>query len=216
MKNVILQNAHTDKFCPKTTSLRINRISFPAFTLTSGLIAVFLTGCFRPEVQQTVYPQTVNTLASVYEDLDVGGTGLPWGVVLQVDPSALVPCSFIRVVDGDTIIVADPDHSDSELRIRLIGIDAPESVNEDESKNTEEGREASQFMRDLLTDIDTVYLEYDNERFDQYGRTLAYVWIDIGDTYIMTNEIMLATNHAEPIYIEPNIKYADTFSSYGD
>ena len=69
-------------------------------------------------------------------------------------------------------------------------------------------------MKDLLADIDTVYLEYDVEEKDQYDRTLAYVWIDTGETYVMVNEIMLVTDNAEPVYIEPNLKYADDFRQY--
>lgn len=184
----------------------------PTCVLGLILLIIPLTGCFYPQPQQTVYPETVNTVAEVYEDNEVGGTGLPFGVTLQVDPSVLVPCDLERVVDGDTIIVHNPDGE--RLRVRLTGINAPESVHEDESKNTEEGRQASQFMKDLLEYVDVVYLEYDEAEFDQYDRTLAYVWIDTGDTYIMVNEIMLATDHAEPVYIKPNLRYADTFRLY--
>ena len=180
--------------------------------LAFTLLALPLTGCLEPKVQQTVYPQTINTAESVFSEHDYGGAGLPWGVKLQVDPSVLVPCELERVVDGDTIIVHNPDGE--RLRVRLTGINAPESVHEDESKNTEEGRDASQFMKDLLNEVETVYLEYDVGEFDQYGRTLAYVWIDSGSTYIMVNEIMLATDHAEPVYIEPNLRYADDFRQY--
>ena len=116
------------------------------------------------------------------------------------------------MVDGDTIIVHDPDGN--RLRVRLTGINAPESVHEDESKNTEEGRQASKFMKELLEDVDVVYLEYDEAQFDQYERTLAYVWIDIDGTYVMVNEIMLATDYAEPVYIKPNLRYADVFRQY--
>ena len=202
------------------------RISSPAKTLFSGhfphripvlalslvLSAALLAGCFEPKVQQTVYRETTNTEASVYSENDIGGTGLPFGVTLQVDPSVLVPCELERVVDGDTIVVHDPDGN--RLRVRLTGINAPESVAEDESRNTEEGREASKFMKELLADVKTVYLEYDEGRYDQYERTLAYVWIDTGTTYIMINEVMLATGHAKPVYIKPNLRYADTFRTY--
>ena len=180
--------------------------------LAASLLALPLTGCFDDIPQQTVYQTSVNTLASVYVEQDVGGTELPWGVTLQVDPSVLVPCEFERVVDGDTIIVHSPDGE--RLRVRLTGINAPESVHPDENQNTDEGRDASQFMKDLLSDVDTVYLEYDVSEKDQYDRTLAYVWIDTGDTYIMVNEVMLATDHAEPVYIEPNLRYANTFKKY--
>ena len=198
--------------CPKTTRAGVYSRTMAALALASALALVCLTGCFEPTVQATVYPQTINTDASAYSELDYGGQGLPWGVKLQVDPSVLIPCELERVVDGDTIIVHDPDGE--RLRVRLTGINAPESVHEDESKNTEEGREASQFLKDLLENTKTVYLEYDVEEFDQYDRTLAYVWIDTGKTYIMVNEIMLATNYAEPVYIKPNLRYADAFREY--
>lgn len=30
----------------------------------------------------------------------------------------------------------------------------------------------------------------------------------------MVNEIILATGHAKPVYIKPNLKYADDFRKY--
>ena len=38
------------------------------------------------------------------------------------------------------------------------------------------GKEASNYSKKTLTNQD-VYLEYDKEKQDRYGRTLAYVWI---------------------------------------
>lgn len=212
MKNVIKSNDHPISSLSKTGISRRFLHSIPAVALCLALASALLTGCFEPQVQQTVYKETSDTIASVYSENDVGGTGLPFGVTLQVDPEVLVPCELERVVDGDTIIVHDPDNK--RLRVRLTGINAPESVLEDESKNTEEGRDASKFLKELLADVKTVYLEYDEGRYDQYDRTLAYVWIDTGTTYIMVNEIMLATGHAKPVYIKPNLRYADTFRLY--
>lgn len=184
----------------------------PAVIASVSLLFMPVTGCLDPVVQQTVYPETVNTAASVFSENEIGGTGLPWGVTLQVDPSVLVAYEFERVVDGDTIIVHSKDGE--RIRVRLTGINAPESVHPTESENTPEGKEASQFLKDLLANVDTVYLEFDEAEKDQYDRTLAYVWIDTGSTYIMVNEIMLATDYAEPVYIEPNLRYADTFRQY--
>lgn len=212
MKNVIKTDGHNFSKRAKTSFPGHFPRLIPTAALCFTLAAVSLTGCFEPQVQQTVYKETSDTIASVYSENDVGGTGLPFGVTLQVDPEVLVPCELERVVDGDTIIVHDPDNK--RLRVRLTGINAPESVLEDESKNTEEGRDASKFLKELLADVKTVYLEYDEGRYDQYDRTLAYVWIDTGTTYIMVNEIMLATGHAKPVYIKPNLRYADTFRLY--
>ena len=212
MKNVIKPNKYRFFFPSKTSFAGHFRGLIPTALLCFTLAAVSLTGCFEPRVQQTIYKETSDTAASVFSGNDIGGTELPFGVKLQVDPSVLVACELERVVDGDTLIVHDPDGN--RLRVRLTGINAPESVLEDESKNTEEGRDASKFLKELLADVKTVYLEYDEGRYDQYNRTLAYVWIDTGTTYIMVNEIMLATGHAKPVYIKPNLRYADDFRKY--
>ena len=214
MKSIKQQSEHLFSDASESSLHGFKRLSVSLAAITAALLVLPLSGCFEPRPQQTKYELTVNTAASLYSDYDFGGDSLPFGVTLQVDPSVLICCEFDRVVDGDTIIVHDPDGN--RLRVRLTGINAEESVLEDESKNTDEGRAASAFIKDLLSNVDTVYLEYDEAQFDQYDRTLAYVWIDTGSTYVMVNEIMLATDHAEPVYIKPNLRYADTFRQYED
>ncbi len=77
-----------------------------------------------------------------------------------------------RVVDGDTIVVRGVG------RVRLIGVDTPETV--DPRRPVEFfGREASAFTKRLL-EGQRVRLEYDRERSDRYGRTLAYVYLHDG------------------------------------
>ena len=111
----------------------------------------------------------------------------------------------VRVVDGDTIIV---DLDGKDTRIRLIGIDTPESVHPDKSKNSEEGIIASDFTKELLTG-EKVYLEYDIEKIDQYDRTLAYVYLADGET--MVNALLVEEGYATTMTVQPNSKYADTF-----
>ena len=140
MKNVIKPDRY-HSFCPaKTSSAGHFRGLIPTVLLCFALIAAPLTGCFEPKVQQTVYKETSDTAAPVFSENAIGGTELPLGVKLQVDPPVLVACELERVVDGDTIIVHDPDGK--RLRVRLTGINAPESVLEDESKTSEAGRDA--------------------------------------------------------------------------
>ena len=198
------------------TKTRINR-SFAAAILGSALFCSLFTGCiwevsFPEESTGKVSVQATTAAGTTAVQTSAGSTERPYGVKLKADPSILVTCRSERVVDGDTIIVHDPDNN--RLRVRLTGINSPESVAEDESRNTEEGRVASKFMKELMKDIDTVYLEYDEGRTDQYGRTLAYVWIKNGSDYIMLNEVMLAAGHAKPVYIKPNLRYADDFRKY--
>lgn len=116
-------------------------------------------------------------------------------------------CDVIRVVDGDTIVVFQEGQ---EITVRLIGIDTPESVNPDESLNTAEGKEASEWMKELLTGA-KVYLEYDAAVEDDYGRTLAYVYLEDGET--MVNRLLLTNGLATIMTVQPNSKYENDFSS---
>lgn len=217
MKNVIKPDNYNDSPSSKSLVSGLSGRLIPTAILGLTILAVPLTGCVIDEPVQTVNQTTAviteNTV-QIEEQIEVssGDEERPYGVTIEADPNVLIECDLERVVDGDTIIVHDPDGN--RLRVRLTGINAPESVHEDESKNTEEGRQASKFMKELLEDVDVVYLEYDEAQFDQYERTLAYVWIDIDGTYVMVNEIMLATDYAEPVYIKPNLRYADVFRQY--
>lgn len=217
MKNVIKPDNYNDSPSSKSLISGLSERLIPTAILGLTILAVPLTGCVIDEPVQTVNQTTAvitEDTVQIEELIEVssGDEERPYGVTIEADPDVLIECDLERVVDGDTIIVHDPDGN--RLRVRLTGINAPESVHEDESKNTEEGRQASKFMKELLEDVDVVYLEYDEAQFDQYERTLAYVWIDIDGTYVMVNEIMLATDYAEPVYIKPNLRYADVFRQY--
>ena len=53
-----------------------------------------------------------------------------------------------------------------------------------------------------------VRLEYDVSRYDQYGRTLAYVYLENG-TFV--NALMVKNGYATVMTTPPNVKYADIF-----
>ena len=80
-----------------------------------------------------------------------------------------------RVVDGDTIIVRIEG---KEERVRLIGVDTPETVHPKKSVEYF-GKEASEFTRKMV-EGKKVILEYDWQRRDKYGRLLAYVYLEDG------------------------------------
>ncbi len=78
----------------------------------------------------------------------------------------------VRVVDGDTIVL------DGGERVRLIGVDTPETV--DPRRPVQRfGKEASAFTRRTV-EGKPVRLEYDEDTRDTYGRTLAYVYLSDG------------------------------------
>lgn len=124
-----------------------------------------------------------------------------------VEPILCGLYSVARVVDGDTIIVTIDGN---DVKVRMIGIDTPESVAPDEyyKENVPEGTVASDFTKELLSGK-SVYLEYDVQTEDDYGRTLAYVYLDDGVT--MVQRLLLSAGMAQTMTIQPNSKYADAF-----
>lgn len=92
-------------------------------------------------------------------------------------PRGLPQAAVDRVIDGDTV---DVDLNGKIERIRLIGMNTPESV--DPRRPVEcFGKEASNRAKALLSGK-TVYLETDDSQGtrDQYGRALRYIWLDNG------------------------------------
>lgn len=120
--------------------------------------------------------------------------------------------TLVSIVDGDTLYVIDS--TGQEIKVRLIGIDTPESVHADASKNNEYGKMASDHTKAILKDIDTLYLEYDIDQTDVYDRTLAYVWLskDTSDTGNMLNSRILMDGYAVDKVYKPNTRYAARFA----
>lgn len=114
------------------------------------------------------------------------------------------PYSVVRIVDGDTIVV---NMNGKNEKVRMIGVNTPESVSSDESKNCEQGKIASEYTKSHLTDKQ-IYLEYDTDKYDDYGRVLAYVYVNNE----MYNEKLLKIGYAETMTIPPNDKYALHFA----
>lgn len=74
-----------------------------------------------------------------------------------------------RVVDGDTLKV---NVNGKEESLRLIGVDTPESVHPEASKNTAEGKVASEYAKSMLEGKE-IAIEFDVQERDQYGRLLG-------------------------------------------
>ena len=110
------------------------------------------------------------------------------------------------VIDGDTIAIEDGKGT----LVRYIGIDTPEIERQD-SPGDPFSEEAKEFNGKLVRGK-SVRLEYDNERYDVYGRLLAYVFTD----GVSVNEQLLRSGLATPLFIKPNVKYMEAFTSASD
>jgi len=114
----------------------------------------------------------------------------------------------VEVVDGDTLDVRVA--SGQVERVRLVGIDTPESVAPDQPVECH-GPEASAALADLLPDGSPVRLERDVEARDRFGRLLAYVFRQPDGLFV--NEALAAAGEAEVLSIPPNTAYDATFTA---
>jgi len=127
----------------------------------------------------------------------------------QTQPSASQreKCELVNVIDGDTLTVVCATKKE---KVRLIGIDTPESVHSDSSKNNEYGALASDYTKELLEDVEYVYLEYDKSMYDDYDRMLAYVYLtEDGSFEDSLNYILASDGYALNKEFQPNVKYSD-------
>ena len=87
------------------------------------------------------------------------------GNVSSDPPDDLIPGRVVRVNDGDSAVVATED---SDIEVRLMGVNAPE---QDECHY----QDSTDHLAGLI-DGESVALEVIST--DQFDRTLAYVWLD--------------------------------------
>lgn len=112
----------------------------------------------------------------------------------DADISKMAKALVKRVIDGDTIEVTLEGKT---YKVRLIGVDTPETVAP--GRTVERfGKEAFQFTRSKL-EKKTVYLAFDWDLFDRYGRLLAYVYLS-DRTCFNAELIRLGYGHAYTKY----------------
>lgn len=106
-----------------------------------------------------------------------------------------------RVIDGDTVIISTGDH------VRLIGIDTPEI--DYKSGKTEAGAIAARdALQAMIAGQQQVLLVFDQQRVDQYGRTLAHLFLADG-TNVQAR--LLALGLAVPFPYPPDLKFVDCY-----
>ena len=113
----------------------------------------------------------------------------------EVDQEAKV----IDVIDGTTIIVP---YEGNPISCAYIGVSVPESENPLRSTISR----ARQFNKDLVAGK-TVRLEFDEQRYDKYGRLLAYVYCD--DVFV--NAELIRLGYGSVMIVSPNTRHAEHF-----
>jgi len=111
-----------------------------------------------------------------------------------------VKIQLVECIDGDTAWFMI---NGKKEKVRFLGIDTPESTNYIE----EYGKEASDYTCNLLTNAESIYLEYDinSDRYDKYDRVLGYIFVDNNNL----SELLLSNGYAKVYYIYGDYKYLD-------
>jgi len=135
----------------------------PRFFPILLLLTILVLGILR--LQPAAIPPLPNALPTPTEP--TFGVPARWGMVE-------------RAVDGDTILLVGGE------RVRLLGVNTPETTSPNKPPEPF-GPEASAFTSQHVQGRQ-IRLEFDVERFDKYGRTLAYVYID----ELFLNEALIA------------------------
>ncbi len=105
-------------------------------------------------------------------------------------------CIVAAVSDGDSFRCTD------DRRVRLLLLDAPEM------SQRPFGTRSRDALRRVLARGDTAWLEYDVQREDRYGRTLAHVWTaELGGTHL--NLQQARDGWAVAVVFPPNVRHIE-------
>src|SRR5699024_4134059 len=137
------------------------------------------------------------------------GGDAPGGV-----PERAQPATVARIVDGDTLELsadrAGPALSTtSQIDVRLLEIDTPETVDPNEPEQCY-GQQAAAQLKQLAPPGSTVWVQRDEELTDRYGRYLLYLWNSEG-TFV--NLSLAKDGYARAVLYQPNDKHWDTISA---
>ncbi|WP_176761711.1 thermonuclease family protein [Tessaracoccus oleiagri] len=112
-----------------------------------------------------------------------------------------------RVVDGDTLIASV---AGEPITIRLLNIDTPETKHPDLPVQCL-GDEATEWLAMRLPQGSKIAIEYDKQRTDHYGRTLAGVFEDGA----LVNAEIAGQGLGVPAYYAPNDRFlSDVEAAY--
>lgn len=147
-------------------------------------IAIATAACSRTDSRGAQVPGR-STVAAVASAADEAGRE-------PADSAApREQCRVRRITDGDTL------HCTNGLKVRLIGIDAPEL------RQKPFGAESRAALASLLPVNVPVELERDVTPTDRYQRRLAHVWLK----GMLVNEMMVRQGWAVLYTVPPNVKY---------
>ena len=172
------------------------------------LLALACTKASEPE-PDTSSPSALDTADTVVPDVpdpieQIDETDLPQGDEPCRGP---VLGTVSEVVDGDTIKAETGRGVES---VRLIGVNTPE-VDHSGPDDDCFGEESKAYLTAMIKGK-RIWLTFDEECQDQYGRTLAYVHRGT-DQNSFVQRMLLQGGWASSYAVQPNVSFRDVFES---
>ncbi len=180
---------------------RPHRPFMRAATACVAAALLLLSGCAEPAQDQLANSAAGTTANSTTNNTTSNTTGSTSNTATNrsersTSNNARDLCVVASVTDGDSMRCV------AQGRVRLLLLDAPEM------SQPPFGAQSRDALRRLINRGDTVWLEYDLQREDQYGRTLAHVWTSPdGGTHV--NLAQAAGGWAVAVVFQPNVRYIE-------
>ncbi|MEI4769711.1 thermonuclease family protein [Psychrobacillus sp. FJAT-51614] len=126
------------------------------------------------------------------------------GITKTSGTSEQIPVELIEVIDGDTIKV---NYNGNVETIRYLLIDTPETNHK--QLGTQPLSDEAKYRNNEILNSGELTIEFDvGNRLDDYGRMLAYIYID----GVSVQESLLEEGLARVAYVfPPNTRYLDDF-----
>ncbi len=141
-----------------------------------------------PALLAGLFPLAIFLLAGCQSSDSVGSS-----------PDLATGATVSKVIDGDTIEIV---LNRKNLRVRLLGVDAPESVHPQLPIQCF-GQEASTALSNLLPPGTQVEIERDVQAQDHFDRFLLYVYR--ADDGLFVNQWLVENGLADESHYEPNV-----------
>lgn len=131
------------------------------------------------------------------------------GSVATASASPLINNTYLvsKVIDGDTFEIKV---NGSTVRVRMVGIDTPETVDPRRPVGCF-GKQASSETKRLI-EGKRVVLTKDVSETDKYNRLLRYVYLPISDgENLFINDYLIRQGFAKTLTYPPDVKYDKRF-----
>lgn len=171
----------------------------PAAALTAALILALSAGCALPARRQANPPQPTRL------------SDLPAGLVQELTSAPnravlLTTARVVQVLNGDELVLDWGGH----LKARLIGVDAPESIDRP-TPSEPLGTDSQRFAISVLQGREVRMGFGEVDRYDDAGRLWVYIYLPDG---LFINGLMVRTGFARADSTPPNNSKAAELERY--